>query len=44
MCHERRNLAEYEGIVDVDERLVADLVSAAKALLDALCTLPPPGE
>ena len=44
MCHERRNLAEYEGIVDVDERLVADLVSAAKALLDVWCDHPPPGE
>lgn len=43
-CHERRNLAEYEGLLDVDERLVADLLLAARALLDALCALPPPAE
>ena len=41
-CHERRNLAEYEGLLEVDERLVADLILAAQALLDALRVLPPP--
>ena len=35
-CHERRNLAEYEGIVEPDERLLADLLTAAGSLLDAL--------
>ena len=25
-CHEARNLAEYEGDVDVDERLVGGLI------------------
>lgn len=34
--HERRNLAEYEGMLEVDERLVADLIDAAKAVLAAL--------
>lgn len=34
--HEKRNLAEYEGFVDVDERLVADMIDAAKAVLAAL--------
>jgi hypothetical protein len=34
--HERRNLAEYEGILEVDERLVADLIAAAEAVLAAL--------
>lgn len=43
-CHERRNLAEYEGFVDVDERLVADLLDAAQALLDAVSALTPPSE
>ena len=43
-CHERRNLAEYEGFVDIDERLVEDLLLAARAVLDALCALPPPAE
>ncbi len=28
--HEARNVAEYEGVVEVDERLVADLIVAAK--------------
>jgi hypothetical protein len=41
-CHERRNLAEYEGLLEMDERLVADLILAAQALLDALRALPPP--
>jgi len=43
-CHERRNLAEYEGLLEIDERLVADLILAAQALLDALRALPPPAE
>ncbi len=33
LCHERRNLAEYEGYMDVDEALLADLIAAADALL-----------
>jgi hypothetical protein len=28
--HEARNLAEYEGAVEIDERLVADLIAAAE--------------
>jgi hypothetical protein len=39
-CHERRNLAEYEGVVDVDERLMADLLAAARAVLAAVRALP----
>jgi hypothetical protein len=27
-CHDMRNQTEYEGALDVDDRLVADLVSA----------------
>ena len=34
--HETRNLAEYEGLLEVDERLVADLIDAGKAVLAAL--------
>ena len=41
-CHERRNRAEYEGVVDVDERLMADLMEAAQALLVAVRTLQRP--
>ena len=39
-CHERRNLAEYEGVVDVDERLMSDLLEAARSVLDAVRALP----
>ncbi len=35
-CHETRNLAEYEGSLAIDERLVADLIDAAKAVQAAL--------
>ena len=41
-CHERRNLAEYEGVVDVDRRLMADLLAAARAVLEAVRALGPP--
>ena len=34
LCHERRNLAEYEGYMDVDEALLADLLAATDSLLD----------
>ena len=34
--HDTRNLAEYEGSVDINERLVADLIDAAKAVREAL--------
>ncbi|MGF6695257.1 hypothetical protein M2318_005359 [Metapseudomonas resinovorans] len=33
LCHERRNLAEYEGYMDVDETLLAELVAATDTLL-----------
>jgi hypothetical protein len=33
LCHERRNLAEYEGYMDVDETLLAELLAATDALL-----------
>ena len=41
-CHERRNLAEYEGVVDVDERLMADLIAAAQQVLEAVRALRSP--
>jgi hypothetical protein len=37
-----RNVAEYEGDVDTDEHLVADLVAAAKAARNALRGVEPP--
>lgn len=33
-CHQRRNLAEYEGHLEIDNQLVADLIKAAVLLLD----------
>jgi hypothetical protein len=35
-CHNTRNLGEYEGMLDIDERLVKDLIAAAKAVSVAL--------
>jgi hypothetical protein len=32
LCHDRRNLAEYGGYMDVDERLLAELVAATEVL------------
>jgi hypothetical protein len=34
--HEVRNVAEYEGTQDIDERMVTDLIAAAKAVQAAL--------
>ena len=35
-CHNTRNLGEYEGMLDVDEGLVADLIAATQKVCDAL--------
>ena len=40
-AHRLRNLGEYRGALDVNERIVAELVAAARAVLDALAALPP---
>lgn len=31
-CHDLRNLGEYEGDLNIDERLVADLIDACRAV------------
>ena len=36
LCHNKRNLGEYEGMMDVDTRLVTDLIAAAQRVLIAL--------
>lgn len=39
LCHERRNLAEYEGYMDEDEGLLAELIdntTALKAVIDQI--------
>ena len=38
LCHNRRNRGEYEGLLDVDERLVADLIAAAQRVQAGLAT------
>jgi len=35
-AHEKRNLSEYEGYLEPDERLLADVVAATHALIAAL--------
>ena len=32
-AHERRNMAEYEGVLDMDERLLKDVIAAAQVVL-----------
>lgn len=41
LCHDRRNLAEYGGYLEIDEQLVADLLKATDALLIKIETLAP---
>ncbi len=40
-CHDMRNLGEYEGILNLDERIVSSLVEACRAVADKLDTLTP---
>ena len=42
-CHSRRNRAEYEGLLDVNETLIAELLAAAHVLRDAVRALLLPG-
>lgn len=43
-CHDARNLAEYEGHSEIDERLLAELIRCAAALETAVSRLGPPSE
>ena len=40
-CHEVRNLGEYEGDLNIDDRLLADLIAASQAVAIALEKLKP---
>ena len=40
-AHERRNLSEYEGVLDMDERLLKDVIVAAQLVLKGVKGLPP---
>jgi hypothetical protein len=43
-CHEARNLGEYEGDLNVDERQLTDLIAACKSVAAALDKLTPPAD
>ncbi len=40
-CHNIRNLGEYEGDLNVDHRIVTDLVAACQSVADRVNALPP---
>lgn len=40
-CHDMRNRTEYEGVLDVDERLVKDLIVACRRVAERVGSLPP---
>ena len=40
-CHSVRNLGEYEGDLNVDERLLADLIAARRSVAAKLDLLAP---
>lgn len=43
-CHEKRNLAEYEGSYDVDAQLLKDLIDCTARLEAVVSSLRPPDE
>ena len=40
-CHDLRNLGEYEGDLNIDDRIVTDLLAACRGVADRLSKLPP---
>jgi hypothetical protein len=36
LCHERRNLAEYEGFIEIDQQLLTDLLRITAVLAEKL--------
>jgi hypothetical protein len=38
-CHEKRNLAEYEGYLEIDNQLLVDLIKAGMSLLEKASAL-----
>ena len=43
-AHNERNLAEYQGRIDIDEKLLADLIRCTKALEATVAKLAPPAD
>jgi hypothetical protein len=40
-CHQRRNVAEYEGYLEVSDQLLVDLINAAILLQEKVEAMPP---
>jgi hypothetical protein len=40
-CHDLRNLGEYEGDLNIDDRIVTDLLAACRGVAERLSKLPP---
>lgn len=40
-CHDMRNRTEYEGALDVDGRLVADVIASCRKVAEKVAGLPP---
>ena len=38
-CHDMRNRTEYEGVLDVDDRLVSDLIAACRKVAEKVRSL-----
>jgi hypothetical protein len=41
-CHDLRNLGEYEGDLNIDERIVTDLLAACRIVAAKVQALAPP--
>lgn len=41
-AHAERNLAEYQGYMEIDKKLLADLLRCTKTLAAAVAKIPPP--
>ncbi len=39
LCHERRNLAEYEGHLEIDDQLLDELIALTDELLNSVAAL-----
>jgi hypothetical protein len=39
LCHQRRNVAEYEGHLDIEDQLVADLIRVGELVLERVAAL-----
>jgi len=38
-CHKKRNLAEYEGLLDISPKLIDELIDVTKELLQSVESL-----